>query len=65
MSFLGKLVSTPLRVVNLPLKAIDSVVDRAIGGTGRVGREDRTISYLGEELADFVEDVVDAAVEGD
>ena len=57
MSFLGKLISTPVRIINTPLRVVEHLVE------DEETDPERTISSPLEDLADAVEKSVDEVVE--
>ena len=62
---LGKALSLPVRIANLPAQVIDATGDVLDGGDGRVKDDDRIVSKPLDIVADFIEGVCEDAIDDD
>ena len=55
MSWLGKVLSLPIRVVNAPIRAAENLIERACGGDDKMDDGDRVFSTPLDALKDEME----------
>ncbi len=57
--FIGKVVALPIRIVNVPARAVDRALDLLDGE-----ESEPVFSEPGDDLADAIEDIARHAIEG-
>lgn len=55
MSWFGKLLSVPVKLVNAPIRAAENIIEHATGGDDRMDEEDRIMSKPLKAISDEIE----------
>ena len=56
---LGKLIATPLHILNVPLRVCDAALDYAEGGDGNVRTAEHVLGQPLKVVADAIEEAID------